>query len=84
MKEPDGLSHVSVDLDSMETLRRSFGIRVDTVPIGDTGGTRAIGVLCVNAMKQRDDGIDEDCLDESVLKSRPCSKIRQQMWAGRT
>jgi hypothetical protein len=36
-KEPDDLGHVSVGVDSTETLRRSVGIRVNTVSIPDTG-----------------------------------------------
>lgn len=36
-KEPDDLGHVSVGVDSTETLRRSVGIRVNTVTIPDTG-----------------------------------------------
>jgi hypothetical protein len=36
-KEPDNLGHVSVGVDTMETLRRSVGIRVNTVNIADTG-----------------------------------------------
>jgi hypothetical protein len=36
-KEPDGLGHVSVGIDTTETLRRSVGIRVNTMSIGDTG-----------------------------------------------
>lgn len=39
-KEPDGLGHVSVGLDSMDTFRRTVGIGVNTVPVGDTGETR--------------------------------------------
>ncbi|KAG9198741.1 hypothetical protein G6514_009691, partial [Epicoccum nigrum] len=39
-KEPGGLGHVSVGLDSMNTFRRTIGIRVNTVPVGDTGETR--------------------------------------------
>jgi hypothetical protein len=39
-KEPDGLGHVSVGLDSMDTFRRTVGIRVNTVPVGDTSETR--------------------------------------------
>jgi hypothetical protein len=35
-KEPGDLGHVSVGIDSMETLHRSVGIRVNTVNIGDT------------------------------------------------
>jgi hypothetical protein len=36
-KEPDNLGHVSVGLDSMDTFRRSVGIRVATSKIADTG-----------------------------------------------
>jgi hypothetical protein len=36
-KEPNDLGHVSVGIDSMDTLRRSVGIRVNTVEIADTG-----------------------------------------------
>jgi hypothetical protein len=36
-KEPDDLGYVSVGVDTMETLRRSVGIRVNTVNIADTG-----------------------------------------------
>jgi hypothetical protein len=36
-KEPSDFGHISVGIDSMETLRRSVGIRVNTVNIGDTG-----------------------------------------------
>jgi hypothetical protein len=39
-KEPDSLGHVSVGLDSMETFRRTVGIRVNTVPVRNTGETR--------------------------------------------
>ena len=39
-KEPDDLGHVSVGLDSMDTFRRTVGIRVNTVPVGDTGERR--------------------------------------------
>jgi hypothetical protein len=39
-KEPDGLGHVSVGLDSMDTFRRTVGIRVNTVPVGNTGEIR--------------------------------------------
>jgi hypothetical protein len=36
-KKPDNIGHVSVGLDSMETVRRSVGIRVNTSNIADTG-----------------------------------------------
>jgi hypothetical protein len=36
-KEPNNLGHVSVGIDSMETLCRSVGIRVNTVNIAGTG-----------------------------------------------
>lgn len=36
-KEPNDLGHVSVGLDSMDTLCRSVGIRVHAVTIGETG-----------------------------------------------
>jgi hypothetical protein len=36
-KEPNDLGHVSVGVDSMETLRKSVGIRVITMNIADTG-----------------------------------------------
>jgi hypothetical protein len=39
-KEPSDLGHVSVGVDSMETLRKSVGIRVSTVNIQGTGETR--------------------------------------------
>lgn len=39
-KEPDSLGHISVGLDSMDTFRKTVGIRVNTVPVGDTGETR--------------------------------------------
>jgi hypothetical protein len=39
-KEPSDLGHVSVGIDSMETLRRSVGIRVRTVDIQGTGEVR--------------------------------------------
>jgi hypothetical protein len=39
-KEPDGLGHVSVGLDFMDTFRKTVGIRVNTVPVGNTGETR--------------------------------------------
>jgi hypothetical protein len=39
-KEPTDLGHVSVGVDSMDTLRRNVGIRVSTVDIQGTGETR--------------------------------------------
>ncbi|KAF1849640.1 uncharacterized protein K460DRAFT_298249 [Cucurbitaria berberidis CBS 394.84] len=36
-KEPAGLGHISVGLDSMETFRKSVGIRVSTLDNGSTG-----------------------------------------------
>jgi hypothetical protein len=36
-KDPNNLGHVSVGLDTMETFRRSVGIRAHTVAIADTG-----------------------------------------------
>lgn len=41
-KEPDSLGHVSVGLNSMDTFRKTVGIRVNRVPVGDTGETREI------------------------------------------
>ncbi|KAH6644720.1 hypothetical protein C7974DRAFT_26777 [Boeremia exigua] len=35
-KDPGDLGHISVGIDSMETFRRSVGIRVNTVIVGDT------------------------------------------------
>ena len=39
-KEPTNMEHVSVGVDSMDTLRRSVGIRVSTVNIQGTGKVR--------------------------------------------
>lgn len=39
-REPDHLGHISVGADSMETFRKSVGIRVRTAPVGDTGEIR--------------------------------------------
>lgn len=39
-KEPGDLGHVSVGIDSVDTLRRSVGVRVSTVDIQGTGETR--------------------------------------------
>jgi hypothetical protein len=36
-KEPKDLGHVSVGIDSIDTLRRSVGIRVNKVKVADTG-----------------------------------------------
>jgi hypothetical protein len=39
-KEPGDLGHVSVGVDSMDTLRKGVGIRVSTVEIKGTGETK--------------------------------------------
>jgi hypothetical protein len=38
-KAPDRLSHISVGIHSVETFRKSVGIRVHAVDVGNTGET---------------------------------------------
>jgi hypothetical protein len=66
-KEPSDLGHISVGIDSMETLRRSVGIRVNTVNIGDTGEYREK----LELVFEQDEGLKRRTL-KKVERNRAC------------
>jgi hypothetical protein len=54
-KKPDNIGHVSVGLDSMETVRRSVGIRVNTSNVADTGE----GIERLELVFEHDEGMEK-------------------------